>query len=238
LKALIISDIHSNIYALEAIWNKERNSDIIYCAGDIVDYGPYPKEVLDWVREHQCRCVIGNHDKSVVSCFNECSSLKDMPDAEKEWKHHNAILLNEKDILFLEHLPKTLDFNLDGINYGMTHCYTIDYKEIKSVHMFDHFVKDKFHAKSNGLPARLILGHTHRLGVYYLSNRKMWMNPGSVSYRRPDDPSQDAHYLTITDGRIKLKRVGYDLGPLYREVRKLKLKNNELVVAFRFFGPR
>lgn len=49
MKALILSDIHSNIYALEAIWNKERDSDLILCAGDLVDYGPFPQEVLAWV---------------------------------------------------------------------------------------------------------------------------------------------------------------------------------------------
>ena len=52
MKALLIADIHSNICALEAIWNKEQDSDIIYCAGDLVDWGPFPKQVLDWVREH------------------------------------------------------------------------------------------------------------------------------------------------------------------------------------------
>ena len=43
MKALIISDIHSNIYGLEAVYKKEKDSDIIYCAGDLVDYGPFPK---------------------------------------------------------------------------------------------------------------------------------------------------------------------------------------------------
>ena len=67
MKTLIISDLHSNIYALEAIWNKERDSDIVYCAGDLVDYGPYPKEVLNWVQSHNVHCVQGNHDRGIVN---------------------------------------------------------------------------------------------------------------------------------------------------------------------------
>ena len=53
MKALILSDLHSNIHALEAIWARERDSDAIYCAGDLVDYGPFPNEVLDWVRQRR-----------------------------------------------------------------------------------------------------------------------------------------------------------------------------------------
>lgn len=42
MKALIISDIHSNVKALESIRKAEPDYDVIYCAGDLVDYGPLP----------------------------------------------------------------------------------------------------------------------------------------------------------------------------------------------------
>jgi predicted phosphodiesterase len=116
LKALIISDIHSNIYAVQAIWEKEKDCDRIYCAGDIVDYGPFPKESL--------------------------------------------------------------------------------------------------------------------------SDYEAWINPGSVSYRstrQSDDFSQDAHYMTITDGRISIKKIQYDLTPLFNEVNKLELNPSQIKFAYRFF---
>ena len=46
MKALILSDVHSNVIALEAIWAREGDADAIYCAGDLVDYGVYPRETL------------------------------------------------------------------------------------------------------------------------------------------------------------------------------------------------
>jgi len=148
MKALIISDIHSNIYALEAIWAQERDNDIIYCAGDLVDYGPFPKEVLDWVR-------------------------------------------------------------------AQTFC-----------------------SPKNDPITRLILGHTHRQVIRHLSDTLLWLNPGSALYRRRDDPDQTAHYATITDGVISLRRVPYNLEPLRRYVGQVCLKESEVSVAEHIFGPR
>ena len=64
MKALIISDIHSNIFALEAIWQREHDCDVVFCAGDLVDYGPSPGEVIAWVQAHGVACVQGNHDRA------------------------------------------------------------------------------------------------------------------------------------------------------------------------------
>lgn len=44
-----------------------------------------------------------------------------------------------------------------------------------------------------------------------------WLNPGSISYRRPDDPEKTAQYMVITDGNISMKCVEYDRSPLYQE---------------------
>lgn len=235
MKALILSDIHSNIVALETIWAQERDADIIYCAGDLVDYGPYPKEVLDWVRAHQVTCVQGNHDRFVALMARSGPALATLPVTERAWAHYNASLLNEADIQFLEQLPVALTLDLDGITYGLTHLYR-DYEEIRSSYAFAQFCTQTF-PQVNTL-SRLILGHTHRQCIHYLSNTTLWVNPGSVSYRRRDDPDQTAHYLTITDGKLSLQRIAYDLRPLYHFVQEISLKEAEISVAERFFGPR
>ncbi|WJH32177.1 hypothetical protein N6H14_17165 [Paenibacillus sp. CC-CFT747] len=56
----------------------------------------------------------------------------------------------------------------------------------------------------------MIFGHTHIPSVTYLSNDCLWMNPGSVGYNRPEDPSLAAHYITITNGTIELKQVVHE----------------------------
>ncbi len=57
--------------------------------------------------------------------------------------HHNASLLQEEDILFLEFLPESITFQLDVIKYGMTHLYK-EYEEIVSFYAFEDFRKTKF----------------------------------------------------------------------------------------------
>jgi hypothetical protein len=75
MKALILSDVHSNIVALEAIWAREGDADAIYCAGDLVDYGVYPRETLAWMRAHNVVCVQGNHDRQVAETFLRTGAL-------------------------------------------------------------------------------------------------------------------------------------------------------------------
>jgi len=236
MKTLILSDIHSNIYALEAIWAQERDTDLIYCAGDLVDYGPYPKEALSWVRSHDVACVQGNHDRRVVKYYRSGNTLESIPFEERAWVHHNVNLLEEHEIEYLEQLPQTITFELDEITYGMTHLYQ-DYEEIVSLHAYKQFLEQTADT-ANACITRLIFGHTHRQAVHYLSNRLLWLNPGSVSYRRRDDPDQTTHYATITDGTILLKRLPYDIEPLRMYVSQVSLKDSEIDVAERFFGLR
>jgi putative phosphoesterase len=237
MKALIISDIHSNIYALEAIWAQEQDSDVVYCAGDLVDYGPYPQEVLDWVRAHPITCVQGNHDQFVALRYRSGHTSEHVPVAERAWVHHNAGLLDEEEIVFLEQLPQAITFELDGMTYGITHMYR-DYEEIVSLHAWEQFRAQTFNPVNGADVTRLIFGHTHRQAIRYLSDTLLWLNPGSVSYRRRDDPDQTAHYATITDGVLSLRRLPYDVAPLRRYVRGVSLKESEIRVAERFFGPR
>ena len=132
-------------------------------------------------------------------------------------------------------MPIALTFDLDGLTYGLTHLYR-DYEEIRSSYAYDKFCTQTF-PQTNALN-RLILGHTHRQCIHYLSNITLWANPGSVSYRRQDDPDQRAHYLTITDGKLSLQRVVYETGKVYQTVQQIALKEAEMGVATWFFGPR
>jgi putative phosphoesterase len=234
MKALILSDLHANIHALEAIWAREHDSDLIYCAGDLVDYGVYPNAVLAWVREHSVICVQGNHDREVIHHYRAGERGDLIPLAERKWAHYNAGLLGEDEIAFLEQLPLAVTFALDGIRYGLTHLYR-NYNEIVSLYAYNEFRAVLFANGDGPLPDRLIFGHTHRQCIRHLSDCLLWLNPGSISYRRPDDPDQSAHYATITDGVISLRRVDYDLEPVWRALRAVPVKVSEAVSAERFF---
>lgn len=237
MKTLILSDIHSNIYALEAIWNAERDSDQIYCAGDLVDYGPYPKEVLGWLRANEVPCVQGNHDAWVVMNYRAGGTLDEVPVEERAWVHHNASLLDDEDIDYLAQLPRAITFDIDSQVYCMTHLYQ-EYQELVSLYAYQNFLNEIIEGENAAPIQRLIIGHTHRQAVRYLTDDLLWLNPGSASYRRRDDPDQTAHYAVIVDGVISLRRLAYDLTPLCTYVESLSLKATEIDAAKRFFEAR
>ena len=234
MKALILSDLHSNIIALEAIWEKEKGSDFICCTGDLVDWGPYPKEVINWIQAHDVLTTQGNHDQWVSMNYRRGDIGDVVPREKRGWENHNAACLSEADIYYLENLPESVTFELDGILYGMTHLVH-EYDEILSLHAYEEFRANRF---DHVAYTRLILGHTHRQTVRYLSDELLWLNPGSISYRRRDDPDQTAHYMTIENGRIHFHRLEYDFKPLYRITQTLPIKKGHKNGALRFWQPQ
>ena len=66
MKRAVISDIHSNLEALEAVLQDIKNQGIteIYCLGDTVGYGPNPIECIELVRKNITVCLLGNHDQA------------------------------------------------------------------------------------------------------------------------------------------------------------------------------
>jgi len=69
MKIAVISDIHSNLEALEVVLKKIEieKADKIYCLGDIVGYGPNPNECVNLIRSVADKVVMGNHDSAVVN---------------------------------------------------------------------------------------------------------------------------------------------------------------------------
>jgi diadenosine tetraphosphatase ApaH/serine/threonine PP2A family protein phosphatase len=62
----IVSDIHSNLEALEAVLGRCAPDDEVLCLGDIVGYGPNPNECLDLIRARASTCILGNHDVAAI----------------------------------------------------------------------------------------------------------------------------------------------------------------------------
>lgn len=265
MKILIISDMHSNPEALRSIMKAEGRADRIYFAGDFVDYGPDPSGAVKLAESLEIQGVCGNHDRRLVRVFDseeyrESNTTGRMDsvygpvkiDAPNiRWVDLNCGRAREistgtclstvdaDDLQFLRSLPRTMSFTADGIAYLMSHQYDDGYGTIQTQYHFDKFWDEHFDlAGCEGMPRRMIFGHTHRQLVVKISEDRLWMNPGSISYRRPDDPSKDAFYIAISDGIIEMKHVPYQRDELYKAVLAAKpmLHPDELRVAEFFFG--
>lgn len=238
MKLLIVSDLHSNVEGIKAIWEKESDADAIYAAGDFVDYGTDPVAVIDWVRAHNVHCVRGNHDEKLMDVWDRDDFHGKTPDTYA-WVHHNCERLDQEHVNFLKTLPSHLSFEADGIQYLMMHRYGKHYETIESQYHFDQYWAEHYSLPEiPGAPRRMIFGHSHRQTMQIFTDGGLWLNPGSASYRRPDEPSKDAFYAVIQDGRIEFRHTPYNRKPLYDEAVRVRSKMmlEEWIVANFFFG--
>ena len=104
MRALILSDIHANLEALQAVINDAQNRggfDVVWCLGDTVGYGPDPGPCIDLIREFELVAVAGNHDHAAVGL----SLASDFNDAAKIATIWTAAQLTVEQQAFLSRLP-------------------------------------------------------------------------------------------------------------------------------------
>lgn len=97
MKVAVISDIHSNIEALDAVLEdiKGRNCEKIICLGDLVGYGPHPNEVLQKMMSLDISIVMGNYDEAVGFYLPYCGCYID---SEKKLRHESKSCFDLKFI--------------------------------------------------------------------------------------------------------------------------------------------
>ena len=99
LRAAVISDIHSNRQALEAVLAavEEAGVDQVWCLGDMVGYGADPDACTALVRERCAICLVGNHDLAVLGAL-DISTFSEAAAAAVEWTRENV---SEETLEFL-----------------------------------------------------------------------------------------------------------------------------------------
>jgi putative phosphoesterase len=202
MKLLILSDIHGNWPALEAVIQAEGTWDAVAFCGDVVDYGPHPCQCLRWVAEHAEHRVRGNHDNA-VGFFADCrcmGSFRTYSVITRSWHH---ALLTTSDRKFLCRLPTLHWFEWQGRHFRMGHA-------TPQGDLFEYLAMDQWEARVNGLEADFILlGHTHVQGMRRFGTLTV-VNPGSVGLAR--DRGGEACYAVYDGGEMVLKRIHYDVG--------------------------
>lgn len=219
MKVLLISDMHSNLTCLKAMWEKEKWADKIICLGDLVEFGCDPGGVVDWCKEKNVVCIQGNHDKSLAKYCRENPMPSDI-NQTTNFAQFNQCLMNESHIEFLENLPTQEVMEIDGIVYYFTHIYLehdmhYDKKSLishDSAQCFEKIWSERVGDKYLDKPRRIVFGHTHQCVYMGLDSKRAFLNPGSLSYRVLNDGVlKGGSYLVINDGEITPKTVEYSL---------------------------
>ncbi len=206
MRILIISDIHANWHALEAILEKESFEHLIFL-GDAVDFGPNPKECTRFLMKSSTGCfygVRGDHDHAMAYGIN-CQCIKELRDLASTTRHWGEDMLVSDEIGFLRRLPFHDSFDIEGLNFKILHEYDgLNYN---------------FDFKSEDTEAFILSGHSHKPFLTRIGN-KTFLNPGSVG--QPRDFNPRASYAVIEDGEPSIKRVSYDIE---RTVKDLQCSN-------------
>jgi putative phosphoesterase len=201
MKLLILSDIHGNWPALEAVLEAEADFDAAAFCGDVVDYGPCPVECLRWVAEHADHVARGNHDNALgfdLDC--RCmGSFREYSLATRAW---HRTLLSESDRQFLRRMPTLHWFEWGGKHFRMAHA-------TPHGDLFEYLPMGLWEERVRDIAADyVLLGHTHIQGVRTFGGMTV-LNPGSVGLAR--DGGGEACYAVLEGTRLTLKRVPYDV---------------------------
>jgi putative phosphoesterase len=198
----VLSDIHSNRIALEAVLDdlEGRNVDALVHAGDIVGYNPWPAACLDAIREREIPTVMGNHDRAVAS--GTAFRFNDMARAGVE---HAREQLNDDQLEWLAALPDER-FEADG-RLHIVHGHPDDPDRYTYP---QEFSADMVRGEADVL----VMGHTHVQGHAVFEaggERKIAMNPGGVGQPRDGDPRAAYSVLDLDAIEVEEYRVEYDV---------------------------
>lgn len=204
MRTLIISDIHSNLTALNAVLNDAQPFDRVWCLGDVIGYGPDPNKCIERIRAlPKLICVKGNHDAAILGEINTNTFNFDAR-ASLEWLETRLLLVNRH---WLESLPERNAIENVTFVHGSPRNPIWEYVMDVGVAGAN---RDAFDTKI------CLLGHSHVPGVFLMGGgdnfevhhyemipnepftiKKVMINPGSVGQPRDYDPR--ASYIIYDD---------------------------------------
>jgi putative phosphoesterase len=200
MKVLILSDVHANWPALEAVIRAERSWDEVVFCGDAVDYGPHPVECVRWLRANTTHAVRGNHDNA-LAYFVDCRCMGGYRPYSLATRAWHRSLLGGEDIAYLRDLLAIDLFERGGVHFRVSHATPLG-------GMYEYLTPENWERSVADIASDFVLiGHTHIQGVRVFG-RVTVANPGSVGLAR--DFGGEACYGVIEDGRLALRRVPYD----------------------------
>jgi diadenosine tetraphosphatase ApaH/serine/threonine PP2A family protein phosphatase len=202
MRYAIISDIHSNLVALETCLKviDDEGVDLIVCLGDIVGYGASPNECVELVRERSRHVVIGNHDAAVVGT------------TETDYFNHDARsavmwtreALSPENSVYLRSLPYTCEIG-DILLVHSSPSAPPDWEYIfhvrEAMREFATFFVERDDDYTQLAPPSILIQPGDRAMV----------NVGSVGQPRDGDPRAAFAFYDDATGEVEIRRVFYDV---------------------------
>lgn len=209
----IISDIHGNLPALEAVLVDIAAQGIahIYHLGDLVGYNPFPNETVSLMAESGIKGVLGNYDQAVLGGVPDPIGAYLNPQITpmgQEIYLWTVEQVNDLSRQFLGVLPEQYTITLGSWQVLLSHGSPRNIRE----YIRPTTAPDTLAEMLQGVEARIVLtGHTH-IPMIRRVNEQWLVNPGSVGFPKDSDPR--AAYAIMEMGKefsITIRRVEYDV---------------------------
>lgn len=218
----VISDIHGNLSALQAVLEDLPPIDDLWCLGDIVGYGPHPNECVELLSSHRPSVVVaGNHDWAAIGRMDTASFNPEAAEAI-EWTASRLTLQSRR---YLEALPTLHRAGEWTIVHGSPRHHVWEYlftcaDARPSFRYFDSkyclvghthvpaiFVNGiGFEDTSDCQAEPIVVGKPVKLG-----QTRAIINPGSVGQPRDGDPTACYVLLNVDQATVEYRRVEYDI---------------------------
>ncbi len=215
MRTLVLSDIHANIDALEAI---SESFDAVLFLGDVVDYGPDPVSCIDWLRKRSAMRVRGNHDNAVAFRV-DCGCGQAYLHLSLATRKYMWQALDAEQLSWTGSAQTSLALESGGRRVFAVHAAPSD-------HLFKYVTPEtpdsELDEEGSVAGADIVLmGHTHKPFTRQVSGRLL-VNVGSIG--QPRDGIAAASYAVLEDGQVELKRVDYNVGAAVAKLRALPLE--------------
>lgn len=231
MRYLVISDIHANLEALEAVLEAARGQyERILCCGDLIGYGADPNAVVEWTRENCHAVVRGNHDKAGVN-LAELEWFNPVAQTATIWTHSALTAENLEYVAGLPAGPMLVeDFTMVHGSPLNEDEYLINVAEANEAFAYQ--------------PSQVVFfGHTHVQGGFEYSRRKTrrihptaeltllglesgsayLINPGSVGQPRDENPEAAYVIFDAAEQEVVFHRTPYDIERAQAKIRQAGL---------------
>jgi diadenosine tetraphosphatase ApaH/serine/threonine PP2A family protein phosphatase len=225
----LISDVHANLEALQAVLDDIAPSCELLCLGDVVGYGPNPNECLDLLKARGVLMVLGNHDVAAIDDFG-ISYFSELAREAMRWTQS---VISQDHVAWLN----SLSYELRLPEFLLVHGAPVRYFEYcKNIEV----ARRAFNATDAPI---IFVGHTHVAEYYALGpndaitnhhmqhggelllqpDHRYIVNVGSVGQPRDLNPQASYVLYDALERRITWKRISYPIGLVAEKIAAVDL---------------
>jgi protein phosphatase len=219
---LVISDVHANAPALDAVLDAAEFDELLFL-GDAVDVGPMPSAVVSTLADCSGTFVMGNHDRATLHVEAPVEGGRD------RWQLWTRNRLSADHLRFLESLSNATRVRRQGLDLRLHHGnFAVPADPGREGREWPSRIDGDadrwvYETLARRFPEPYVLhGHSHIPYVKAVDGTT-FVNPGTVGLQRPGRQQNRANYALIEDGEIGLHAVEYDIEPTCEAMLSLPL---------------